>query len=49
MVMQRSGTYFGYIFSWFFGVGRVVIDFGNHFGDIEAHFGDFGALCGGFG
>ena len=28
MVWRRSGTYFGGLFSCFFGVGRVVVDFG---------------------
>ena len=28
MVWRRSGTYFGGLFSRFFGVGRVVVDFG---------------------
>ena len=49
MVWRRSGTYFGGLFSCFFGVGRVVVDFGARFGDFGAHLGGFGTFFGGFG
>ena len=49
MLWRRSGTCFGDLFSLFFGVGRLVVDFGTHFGDFGVHFGDFGAFFGGLG
>ncbi len=49
MVCRRSGTYFGGLFPCFFGVGRVVVDFGARFGDFGAHLGGFGTFFGGFG
>ncbi len=36
-------------FACFFGVGRVVVDFGARFGDFGAHLGGFGTFFGGFG
>ncbi len=45
------GSFFGGL-GWgffFFGVGRVVVDFGARFGDFGAHLGGFGNFFGGFG